>query len=323
MADKASQPGAKAIALPRWLQARIEAEAQKFLCDESGVRLQFREPEGEPALTDPESISWQVFKNPLTLFIGGVTAVILELAEPRVRSGVWDHTSFRTDPVRRLKRTGLAAMMTVYGPRSEAEAMIAGIRRLHERVKGVTPGGRPYSASDPELLDWVHATAAFGFLEAYRNYVRPLGAGEASRFYAESEAAAKLYGAIGVPKSEGELLALFARMAPNLEPSPIIFEFLDIMRHAPVLPRGIRALQGVLVRSAVGILPGWVRDRLTLGAERGLRSWERPLVRAAARLADRIPLADTPPVEACLRLGLPRDFLYGKPSDEQLASEAP
>src|SRR2546423_15667205 len=89
---------------------------------------------GEAALLSPESVSWRVFKNPLSLFIGGVTAVIMELAEPRVRAGLWEHTTFRLDPIRRLGRTGLAAMVTVYGARSTAEPMIARIRRIHEMV---------------------------------------------------------------------------------------------------------------------------------------------------------------------------------------------
>ena len=130
-------------------------------------------PLGEPALAAPDSISWRVFKNPIALFIGGVAAVLLELAEPRVRSGVWDHTSFRTDPVRRLQRTGLAAMMTVYGPKTEAEAMIARVRHVHARIAGATPSGQAYRADDPELLNWVHATAAFGFVEAYSRFVQP------------------------------------------------------------------------------------------------------------------------------------------------------
>jgi uncharacterized protein (DUF2236 family) len=81
-------------------------------------------------------LSWQGFKNPLALFIGGIAAVILELAEPRVRTGVWEHSSFRTDPMRRMQRTGLAAMVTVYGARSAAEAMIAGVVRRHASVQG-------------------------------------------------------------------------------------------------------------------------------------------------------------------------------------------
>ena len=113
-------------------------------------------------MTAPDSVSWRIFKNPVSLFVGGVAAVILELAEPRVRSGVWEYTGFRTDPALRIRRTGLAAMITVYGPRSAAEAMIAMVRRLHERVRGTTPAGVSYHANDPELLNWVQATAALG-----------------------------------------------------------------------------------------------------------------------------------------------------------------
>jgi uncharacterized protein (DUF2236 family) len=103
-----------------------------------------------------------VFKNPLSLFIGGVAAVIMELAEPRVRTGVWEHTTFRVDPIRRLQRTGLAAMVTIYGARRTAEAMIARVRRMHDRVTGSTPTGKTYRANDLELLNWVQGIADFG-----------------------------------------------------------------------------------------------------------------------------------------------------------------
>jgi uncharacterized protein (DUF2236 family) len=99
-------------------------------------------------------------------------------------------------------------------------------------------------------------------------------------------------------------------MAPKLEASPIIFEFLDIMRRAPILPLAARSAQGILIRAGVDILPQWARDKLGLGRDWRLRRWERKLVRAAARMADRTPLEGTPPVEACLRLGLPADYLF-------------
>jgi uncharacterized protein (DUF2236 family) len=54
-----------------------------------------------------------MFKNPVAGFFGGVTAVLLEFDEPPVRDGVWQHSSFRADPLNRLRRTGLAAMVTV------------------------------------------------------------------------------------------------------------------------------------------------------------------------------------------------------------------
>jgi uncharacterized protein (DUF2236 family) len=60
----------------------------------------------------------------------------MELAQPRVRTGVWEHTTFRVDPVRRQQRTGLAAKVTIYSARAKAEAMIARVRRMHDSVTG-------------------------------------------------------------------------------------------------------------------------------------------------------------------------------------------
>src|SRR6516165_6428372 len=99
------------IVLPWPLRSGLEAAARVLfdLGDQSSA--DFLRPPGEAALVSPESVSWRVFKNPLSLFIGGVAAVIMELAEPRVRTGVWEHTTFRIDPIRRLRRTGLAAMV--------------------------------------------------------------------------------------------------------------------------------------------------------------------------------------------------------------------
>ncbi|RLM48855.1 DUF2236 domain-containing protein, partial [Halobellus sp. Atlit-31R] len=89
------------------------------------MAFDFSRPPGEPALAPHDGVAWQVFANPVALFIGGVAAVLLELAEPSVRAGVWENSSFRRDPVMRLRRTGFAAMMTVYGPRSAAQQLIA------------------------------------------------------------------------------------------------------------------------------------------------------------------------------------------------------
>jgi uncharacterized protein (DUF2236 family) len=201
-------------------------------------------------------------------------------------------------------------MVTVYAARSEAERMIAGVRRAHERVSGVTAAGEVYRANDPELLTWVQATAAFGFLEAYTAYVRPLTPKQRDSFYAEGRPAAELYGSVGAPASEAELRALFEAMGPRLEASPVVAEFLAIMRSAPLLPRPIRFPQRTLVRAAVAILPDWVRERLRLGKRWNLRPLERRLVRQAAKTADRLRLQVSPWEQACVRLGLPADYLH-------------
>ncbi|MBI1392282.1 MAG: DUF2236 domain-containing protein [Alphaproteobacteria bacterium] len=254
-------------------------------------------------------MSWRVFKNPATLFIGGIAAVLLEFADPRVRDGVWRHSNFRTDPVGRLRRTGLAAMVTVYGPKSVAERMIARVNAMHANVRGVTDAGVRYDASDPTLLDWVQATASFGFLEAYSAYAAPLTDTEKDRFYAESGPAATLYGATGAPRSLAAQRALFATRAAALEPSSIIDEFIEIMRHAPALPTELRLSQRVFVRAAIDILSPEARSALGLEG-RGLRPLEDILVKRIARRADRLCLRSSPPAQACVRMGLPVDYLF-------------
>ena len=72
---------------------------------------------------------------------------------------------------------------------------------MHDMVAGTTPSGEAYCANDPELLIWVESTAAYGFLQAYHAYVRPLSLSERDCYYAEGIAAAALYGATSAPRS--------------------------------------------------------------------------------------------------------------------------
>ncbi|HEV2081903.1 MAG TPA: oxygenase MpaB family protein [Brevundimonas sp.] len=299
-----------AIVLPGPLQRRVESAAAAFLAAPGLPHVDFSRPAGEPALVPADSLSWRIFRNPVALFIGGVAAVILELAEPRVRSGVWDHTSFRSDPVGRLRRTGLAAMVTVYGARSTAEAMIAGVGRRHAAVTGTADDGRTYAADDVELLDWVHATAGYGFGEAFHRFVRPLSEAERDRAWAEGAEAARLYGALGAPTSQAQWAAQLAAMTSKLTRSPVVFEFLQIMREAPALPAAARPLQRMLVRAAVDLTPPAVADVLDLDRRHGLRPGEAAIVGALARAADRLMLRSSPAAQASVRLGLPADHLW-------------
>jgi uncharacterized protein (DUF2236 family) len=293
--------------LPAPLQSRLEDAARGYF-DTPGMRFDFGDPPGAPALFEPTSLAWRVMKNPVALTIGGIAAVILELAEPRVRTGVWEHTTFRTDPVARMRRTGMAAMVTVYGPADKARAMIAGVVRAHERVQGVTPSGASYRANDEELLNWVNATAGYGFFEAYHRFVRALTPREMDLVYDEGHEAASLYGAHGAPRSAAEMQGLFVQMRPKLERSEIVFDFLEIVRNAPLLPS--RSLQRMMVRAAVELTPDWARDILGLGPRHGLRTGGESVLRALGAAADRVVLESAPPAQACVRLGLSSDFLY-------------
>ncbi len=246
-----------------------------------------------------------MFGNPVALLVGGVTAVLLELAEPRVRTGVWEHTSFRARPLQRLQRTGHAAMMTAFGSRSRAQSLIARINAGHAKVQGQTPDGVPYRANDIELLTWVHATATFGFLQAYVRCVRDLPQVERDRFYVDNQPSARLYGVVSPPGSERELEALFGQMRPRLEPSPIVREFLAIMQRVPLLPGPFRAAQSLVIAAAVQSLPADIRTRLGLDEARWrVRPWQWALLRLLGRAADHLTLQSLPAILARRRLAM-------------------
>lgn len=275
-----------------------------------GSKIDYAVPPGEPALLDPGSMHWRVYKNPIALAVGGVAAVLLEFAEPRIRSGVWDHSTFKSDPLGRARRTGTAALIGVYGPASAARRVIQGVNNMHARVSGETPGGEAYTALDPDLLNWVAATAVYGFVTAYDRFVEPLSQAEKSQFYEEAAPVARLYGATVSPNSEAAFTAMLQALAPRFEPHPIVDEFLATIasgQAAPVVPK---PLHRALARAAVSLLPPPVRRTLALGREHHLSLAEGLALKAAGRLAERIAIKSSPPCQASVRLGLPHDFLY-------------
>jgi uncharacterized protein (DUF2236 family) len=271
--------------------------------------VDFTAPIGEEALFPADSVSWQVCKNPLTLMCGGISAVILQLAEPRVGSGVWRHTGFRAAPVARARRTGLATLATVYAARSQAECFISAVRQRHAAVRGRTADGEEYDARDPELLDWVYATASVGFLDAWDRLVRPLSQQQRDAYLAEGGLAGGLYGAAWRPTSQRDWYALLDHTLGRLRPSPIIQEFLDILAVAPLLPKPLQSLQRLVLRAAVELVPLSVRRRIALDAE-PLGRLEYGVLVAAARVVDSLVIPASPPVRACRRLGLSERFLY-------------
>jgi uncharacterized protein (DUF2236 family) len=271
--------------------------------------INYLEPAGDPGIFGPDSVTWRVLSNPASVFIGGITAVIFELAEPRVRSGVWDHTDFRRDPARRVRQTGLAAMAFTYGSMRDVEALTARVRRLHDRVRGTTPDGQAYQANDPELLTWVYVTAGYGFMSAYLRYVNPrLTRAEQDRYYAESVRACRYYGVNRVPMSILEVEHYLETMQPRLRRHEIVNEFLDLVWNVPLVVAQALPLQRMLVQAAVGLLPPWARELLELEKGHRWRRAVRPLVRATLALSGRL-IRNGAPQQACQRMGRPPSSL--------------
>lgn len=272
--------------------------------------IDFASPAGEPALLPPDSVQWRVYKNPIALGIGGIAAVLLEFADPRIRSGVWDHSTYKVDPIGRSRRTGMVALLACYGPASKAREVIGVVNRMHGKVIGETPAGEKYRALDPELLDWVAATASYGFLSAYDRFVAPLPLGEQNRFMRDSEAIGCEFGARRTPGSVADFMAMLRHLEPRFEPHPIIFEFLEIIESGRAAPSIPRFLHRAIARAAVSLLPRTLRERLQLGAAYDLGRIDRLALKLAGRIADRSVDRASAPCRAALRLGLPADFAY-------------
>ena len=104
------------------------------------------------------------------MLIGGMSALLLQTLHPLAMAGVADHSSYQEDPFGRLRRTAHFVGTTTFGTDGQAEAAIAQVRRVHRRVKGIAPDGRPYSADDPDLVTFIHVAEVWSFLESSRRF---------------------------------------------------------------------------------------------------------------------------------------------------------
>lgn len=275
-----------------------------------GWKVDFRNPPGEPAGLQPDSMHWKVYKNPVAMAVGGVAAVLLEFADARIRSGVWDHSIYKQDPIGRSKRTGVAAMVGVYGPKRAAERVIQGVTNMHARVNGNTPKGEAYRALDPDLLDWVSATAAYGFLTAYDVFVERVPEADKKQYYAEAAPGAKLYGVQNSPMSTAEFFQMMDKLVDRFEPHEINEEFLGIIMSGAAAPDTPKYLSRAMARASVSLLPPVVREKLGLGPKYDLSLVDRMTVKALGKYLNRKAIPGSPPCEASIRVGLPENFLY-------------
>jgi uncharacterized protein (DUF2236 family) len=101
----------------------------------------------------------------------------------------------------------------------------------------------------------------------------------------------------------------FEAMANQLERSDVLFEFLAIMRSAPILPMPLRPVQPLLIRAAIDLTPHWVRTIVGL-TDQSLNAWEAEVVRQIGAVADRLGLESNPAVQACRRMRLSANYLY-------------
>jgi uncharacterized protein (DUF2236 family) len=135
------------------------------------------------------------------LMLGAGRALLAQAAHPCVAAGIVDHSSYEEQPWKRLGRTMSAVYAIAFGAPAEAELAAQRVRSVHARVAGRLhepvgrfPAGTAYSALDPELAIWVHATMVENALAMYELFVGGLAPADEEAFWQEMKLVAESFG---------------------------------------------------------------------------------------------------------------------------------
>ena len=131
----------------------------------------------------PDSITWKINRE-MIVVAGWGRGILLQLAHPSVAAGVHQHSSFRgslRSSFRRLHSTVGAMLSLTFGDTEQMITAAARINAIHDRVRG-----EAYSAHDPDLQRWVHATLLDSIPLTYELLVGPLTLPERDRYCSEA-----------------------------------------------------------------------------------------------------------------------------------------
>lgn len=220
----------------------------------------------------PGSVAWKINGERIVI-AGWGRAILLQLAHPLIAAAVFDHSSFRRRGlanVKRLAETVRAMLALTFGTDEEAIAAAAGINSIHDHVSGhlgeragSLDAGAPYSAHDPELLRWVHATLLDSLPKTYELLVGPLSPEQRDRFDAETSALEPLLDipAGMLPRSSSELDTYMHSMLASGR--IIVSDTSRMLARAILFPPNWRLLWPVfrpVQLITIGLLPPQIRD---------------------------------------------------------------
>jgi uncharacterized protein (DUF2236 family) len=217
----------------------------------------------------------------------GQRALLIGALEPLTYTGTMLSTSAGDHPFTRLARTAKIQETVFLGTRAEADRALAGVHRLHERIKGELPGpagrhpaGSAYSAFDPELMLWTLAVIADSGRAMYETMARPLGAGEREALWQDYVRFGELFGLprASVPPTYPEFEAWWEEKlaSPDLQATPHALEMAPLVAFRQPVPLPARLnleTQNLIIK---GTLPERVRKifgiRWTSAHETAFRS---------------------------------------------------
>ncbi len=217
-----------------------------------------------------------------SMFVGGLRALLLQSLHPLAMAGVADHSDYRGDPWGRLARTSTFLAVTTFGTSTDAQRAVDRVRGIHNRVRGMSADGRPYEATDPHLLEWVHIAEIDSFLLAHQLYgAAPLDQQGRDAYVADTARVAMALGVADPPRTEKEVTERIAAYRPELTSTAAAREAARFLLLTPPLPLLARAPYAVLAATSVAMLPSWARAPLRLPY---FPPMETTVVRASGRV---------------------------------------
>jgi uncharacterized protein (DUF2236 family) len=223
------------------------------------------------------------------VLLGWGRAILMQLAHPLVAAGVDEHSTFREhswSAASRLHHTVRAMLALTFGGAAAHERAIQGILTIHRRVNGTLktavgrfPAGTRYSAEDPELVLWVHATLLESLPLVYDMLVEPLHQAERDAYCEESAPVAVALGARGedVPRRWTDVAAYLAHQYSSgaIEVGAQARALADAVL-SPPFARVLGPAGGINRLVTIGLLPPQVRAQYGYRwEERDRRAFDR------------------------------------------------
>lgn len=222
-----------------------------------GPPVAFLTPPGDRGLFGPESISWKVHADFISMMIGGISSLILQALHPQALAGVWDHSSFRADLKGRLGRTAFFIAATTYGPTDMANKVIEKVNHIHTKITGLDEFGKPYSATDPHLLAWVHLTETRSFMSSFEGYRKEKISSKAKdQYFLEMKLLGERMGAIDLPSAYADTEKAIQAYIPELHFGARAKSIIDLLEN---FPSNLTAKPFIRLISHAGFLnlPDW------------------------------------------------------------------
>ena len=224
----------------------------------SGPPIAFLTPPGDRGLFGPESIAWKIHADFISMMIGGISSLIMQALHPQALAGVWDHSSFREDLKGRLGRTAFFIAATTYGSTEMANNMIDKVNRIHTKITGFDEFGKPYAASDPHLLAWVHLTETRSFMSAFENYRREkITLNQKNQYFLEMKSLGERMGAVHIPDNYVNTEKAIKEYIPELHYGDRAKSIIQLLEY---FPSNLTAKPFIKLISRAGFLnlPDWV-----------------------------------------------------------------